>query len=656
VGKTKLIAVSPYDITLVVRMRTPNKDVSGEAATELGPLILVDTGDIPAVVLVWMPMYPSELDGDTEVVVLEVNEALERLDKVMLTLDDVDDCEVDDEELLNRLLEDVVEFHGGTRVVKTVDGPGFGSPVVGPLGELTDRTEVSVRVLVVTWFDELVDDGDGVTLLVEEVLEDGSGLELLEDCVDDDDALELLGGWLVELEVWDEELVDDSLDEVPETLEPEEDEVEDEGQEKTLELGAKDVVLEADADEEDIPELPPLVTDKREDAEKDTDVVERTIWVMVIPDVIRVTVLVITEGELVVVTLPGLEDGFGNEIVRPSLIEREDIDERLLEDWEGDGDVDAGDVTLIIAVEIMTTVVVCSPGSVLVSVLKKLEVIDGAGLGGASDDDGVITVTDVLVNTIVDPPDIVLVIVIKVPDVEGEAVLGDGLTDEGLMVTTTVLVIKAVELPDVPLVMVARLVDTVGDIELGGLMDGDAPMTVVKVLVHVVVCPPGMVLVSVLKKLDVIGEDDTLIGADGKPPTTVVVIIVKVVNDPPEAVLVAVMVTLEAISEEVLDRALVGSVEGPADVNDGVDTTTLLVKPGVLVGWLGLWLGGRSPGVDTVFCGSERILLDEAAQDEVIGTEDMINVISGVTVDSVLNRLGGVMLFIHSVVPLMTEK
>jgi hypothetical protein len=57
-----------------------------------------------------------------------------------------------------------------------------------------------------------------------------------------------------------------------------------------------------------------------------------------------------------------------------------------------------------------------------------------------------------------------------------------------------------------------------------------------------------------------------------------------------------------------------------------------------------------------VFCGSERILLDEAAQDEVIGTEDMINVISGVTVDSVLNRLGGVMLFIHSVVPLMTEK
>jgi hypothetical protein len=33
-----------------------------------------------------------------------------------------------------------------------------------------------------------------VTLLVEEVLEDGSGLELLEECVDDDDALELLGG------------------------------------------------------------------------------------------------------------------------------------------------------------------------------------------------------------------------------------------------------------------------------------------------------------------------------------------------------------------------------------------------------------------------------------------------------------------------------
>jgi hypothetical protein len=70
VGKTKLIAVSPYDITLVVKPRTPNNDVlleaTGiaviavgeevwtvvEAGTELGPLLLVINDDIPAVVSV----------------------------------------------------------------------------------------------------------------------------------------------------------------------------------------------------------------------------------------------------------------------------------------------------------------------------------------------------------------------------------------------------------------------------------------------------------------------------------------------------------------------------------------------------------------------------------------------------------------------------
>jgi hypothetical protein len=60
-----------------------------------------------------------------------------------------------------------------------------------------------------------------------------------------------------------------------------------------------------------------------------------------------------------------------------------------------------------------------------------------------------------------------------------------------------------------------------------------------------------------------------------------------------------------------------------------------------------------------VVCGGEEIPFDkpdEAAEGAITGTEDMAGVISGVAVDSVLNRLGGVMLFIHSVVPLMTEK
>jgi hypothetical protein len=54
VGKTKLIAVSAYDMTLVARPRTPNKDESLEGTETVD--------DIPAVVWVWMLMKPSELD------------------------------------------------------------------------------------------------------------------------------------------------------------------------------------------------------------------------------------------------------------------------------------------------------------------------------------------------------------------------------------------------------------------------------------------------------------------------------------------------------------------------------------------------------------------------------------------------------------------
>jgi hypothetical protein len=64
---------------------------------------------------------------------------------------------------------------------------------------------------------------------------------------------------------------------VPALFETEEDEVEDEGQEKTLVLGGEDVVREANGCDKDIPGLPPLVTEDREDVVTDTDVAERTV-------------------------------------------------------------------------------------------------------------------------------------------------------------------------------------------------------------------------------------------------------------------------------------------------------------------------------------------------------------------------------------------
>jgi hypothetical protein len=297
------------------------------------------------------------------------------------------------------------------------------------------------------------------------------------------------------------------------------------------------------------------------------------------PDVISVTVLVITERKLVIKVLPGLEDGFGNETVKSSLTEREDNDAELLEG----GGVNTGHVALIIVVKVMIMVVVCPPGRLLVSVVKALEVMGGAGLGGVTEDG--------------DPPGIVLVTVIKVRDVEGEPELNDGPGAEGM------IVIRAVKPPDILVVIVVRLLDIIGGIVLDRLMDGVAPMTVVEVLVQVVVCPPGIVLVSVLRKVEVTSEGGTLVDADETTPIMVVVIIVKVVVAPPGAVLVIVVVTLEVVGERGLDRALVGIVKDPVDVGDGVDMMIL-----------------------------------------------------GVMVDSVLNRLGGVMLFIHSVVPLTTEK
>jgi hypothetical protein len=224
-GNTKLIALSPYNMTLVVMTRTPS--------------ILVGMGDCPAVVSVWMVINPSELEmvdvdevgvedelgrlddagvdevradedptrldepdvgvlridedperldevrlilddagaldvddedperlDETGVGVLRVDEELVVLDDVRLTLDEVDDLDVDDEELLDWVLEDV-EFNGGATVVRTIVVPGLGGPVVGPFSELTERTDVSVKTLVDAGVEvcaDIVDDEGAIGL------------------------------------------------------------------------------------------------------------------------------------------------------------------------------------------------------------------------------------------------------------------------------------------------------------------------------------------------------------------------------------------------------------------------------------------------------------------------------------------------------------
>jgi hypothetical protein len=236
------------------------------------------------------------------------------------------------------------------------------------------------------------------------------------------------------------------------------------------ELGTGGAVPEAGGDEESVPELPPVEDDREEDAVIGADAVESNVNVVVIPAVIRVVVLVITEAMALAVALPELEDIFDNEAVEPSLIDRDGTDAALLGNPEDEEGVDVG-VALIMVVETRVIVVVCPPGSVLVNVVKTLEVVGGTGLNVDTNDDVDITFIDVLVSIVVDPTGIVLVIVIKV--LESEIELGGYPTDEGMVVIATVLVIVVLEPPEMLLIIVVTLLDIVGDTDVGGLIDGD---------------------------------------------------------------------------------------------------------------------------------------------------------------------------------------
>jgi hypothetical protein len=108
---------------------------------------------------------PTTLD-ETGVGVLRVDEELVVLGDMRLTLDEVDDLDVDDEELLDGVLENV-EFNGGATVVRTFVVPGLGGPVAGPFSELTERTDVSVKTLVDAGVEvcaDVVDDEGAVGL------------------------------------------------------------------------------------------------------------------------------------------------------------------------------------------------------------------------------------------------------------------------------------------------------------------------------------------------------------------------------------------------------------------------------------------------------------------------------------------------------------
>lgn len=220
-----------------------------------------------------------------------------------------------------------------------------------------------------------------------------------------------------------------------------------------------------------------------------------------------------------------------------------------------------------------------------------------------------------------------------------EGIIGD---DGSLILVVEVKVIVVVRILEMMLVIIVGMLEliivkvlgllvVVDAIMLEGPVGGETTIIVVEVTTVVVVEPFGIVLMSVVMTVEVVGEAALLVGRGGASSIVVSVTLVRTVVCPPVTMLVMVIVTLEIAREDGKESVLEGSVEGED------------------VGRLG------SVAYCEVVLGTVEKLSD-VPDDGATDTDEIIGVISGVFVMRVLNWLGGVMLFIHSVVPFTTEK
>jgi hypothetical protein len=378
---------------------------------------------------------PDELVDPDELMGLEVS-------VVNLLLVKALDRSEDDEEVLNRLLDDEDALTGGTNVLVVTEEPVAGAPLVRLLERLTGVVSPELVVLLEVRLSEIEDDGGGApgaTLTdMEEVVMLNELLAEADDCatVGEDVCVEIPGND----ESPDGEVPGVGIPEVLEMGRAEEGDVlGDCANVLELKLSGADVADNAEeiipgdevtpvreelnpgmADgEADSPGIDTLDSEEDEDAATGTDVVESNVSVVVKPEVTNVVVLVKIDGTAVVPGRPGPEEGLGNDTVNPSLRVGLEVEEDLLENVEDGEGVTGADGALRIVVDVRVAVVTCPPGTVLVSVMRILDVTGGAGLGGAGWLEELITVTDVLVIVTVPPPGTVLVMVVKALEVTG---------------------------------------------------------------------------------------------------------------------------------------------------------------------------------------------------------------------------------------------
>jgi hypothetical protein len=310
----------------------------------------------------------------------------------------------------------------------------------------------------------------------------------------------------------------------------------------------------------------------------------------------------------------------------------------------------------------------------------------------------VIVVTTVVVILVVDPPELMLVSVVRALQVDGIAGCPPG---GALKMVVDVLVKTVVPPPGSEVVITTRTLEVVGWTGEPELPGRAAPIVVAMGIVMVVVCPPGMILVNVVKTLEVtgtVGLPGTPEGGTdgvGGPNEGEVTILLMTAPGAPGGVTGCPGVILDT-TDALGGNPIVGFGVGIAGVGHGrrgsPTGTRELEGGGAMIG------GGTEKG--DVDCGNgsgpvpgrllvTTVVINAVPEGKVVvnvvatiggagagggipevgrafggavegagmtGSDEMAGVISAVLVTRVLNRLGGAMLFIHSVVPFTTEK
>ncbi|KAF1945659.1 hypothetical protein EJ02DRAFT_419332 [Clathrospora elynae] len=256
-----------------------------------------------------------------------------------------------------------------------------------------------------------------------------------------------------------------------------------------------------------------------------TNIDETNVMVVVNPESLRVSVMVTAVDTLDTDGVPDPAVGFGNEIVEPPLVGAEKLGENMGDPVKEDKLGAMNDGTMVVSAVEMT-VVGCPFESVVVAVIKTLEMVGIAGLEDTPDGEGN--------SVVIEPPGRVLINVVKTlemlgrpaPDVDSGGTPPSTFVDDVLMVMVSdppgIVLVSMIGMPKA--VVVAEPEGTAEGSPLSAVVEVLVSMVVgipESVLVNIVVDPPGIMLVIVINTLEIVpdpGASGRLGDTTGKAP------------------------------------------------------------------------------------------------------------------------------------------